>query len=96
MTLASLIGAEGHAVESMCRVLRSARCTDLSSLAHSAAVARMMTDTQVVDVTRDIAWNRGRSIRVGRGHWWRPSSEDEALRVKSQSDQGSPDQPSLR
>ena len=54
--------AEGHAVESICRVLREQGCqiaarTYRSWKGSSRLIAdRMLTDAQVVDAVRDIAW----------------------------------------
>jgi len=53
--------AEGHAVESICRVLREQGCqiaarTYRSWKADRRVAARTMSDAQVVDAVRDIAW----------------------------------------
>src|SRR3954452_9418393 len=54
--------AEGHAVESICRVLREQGCQIAARTYRSwhrsgrAVAARTMTDARVVDLVRDIAW----------------------------------------
>jgi putative transposase len=54
--------AEGHAVESICRVLREQGCQVAARTYRSwkragrVIAARTMTDAQVVDAARDIAW----------------------------------------
>ena len=54
--------AEGHAVESICRVLREQGCQVAARTyrawkrAGRAVAARTVTDAQVVDAVRDIAW----------------------------------------
>ena len=56
--------AQGHAVESICRVLReqglqiAARTYRAWSKANQAVAARTVTDAIVVDAVRDIAWTR--------------------------------------
>ena len=61
--------AEGHAVESICRVLREQGCQVAARTyrnwkrAGRVVAARTVTDAQVVDAVRDIAWTtdaRGR------------------------------------
>ncbi|QBF47641.1 IS3 family transposase [Janibacter limosus] len=54
--------AQGHAVESICRVLREQGCRIAARTYRSwktsgrAVAARTMTDAQVMDAVRDIAW----------------------------------------
>ena len=54
--------AEGHAVESICRVLREQGCQIAARTYRSwkragrVVAARTVTDAQVVDAVRDIAW----------------------------------------
>jgi len=53
--------AEGHAVESICRVLREQGC-QVAARTYRAwrtrrPAARTITDAHVVDIVRDIAWN---------------------------------------
>jgi transposase InsO family protein len=54
--------AEGHAVESICRVLREQGCQVAARTyrswkqAHRPVAARTVSDAQVVDAVRDIAW----------------------------------------
>ena len=54
--------AEGHAVESICRVLREQGCQIAARTyrawkrAGRVVAARTVTDAQVVDAVRDIAW----------------------------------------
>lgn len=52
--------AEGHAVESVCRVLREQGCQVAArtyrAWRHGRVAARTMSDAQVVDAIRDIAW----------------------------------------
>ena len=54
--------AEGHAVESICRVLREQGCQVAARTyrawkrAGRVVAARTVSDAQVVDAVRDIAW----------------------------------------
>jgi putative transposase len=54
--------SEGHAVESICRVLRQQGCQIAARTYRSwrqparAVAARTITDAQVLDAVRDIAW----------------------------------------
>lgn len=56
--------AEGHAVESICRVLREQGCQVAARTyrawknAHRHLPVRILTDARVVDVVRDLAWQR--------------------------------------
>lgn len=60
--------AEGYAVESICRVLRAQDC-QIAARTYRAwrtrpPAARMITDAQVVDVIRDLAWaSRAEGVR---------------------------------
>ncbi len=55
--------AEGHAVESICRVLREQGCQIAARTYRSwtqagrVVAARTVSDAQVVDAVRDIAWS---------------------------------------
>ena len=64
--------AEGHAVESICRVLREQGCqvaarTYRAWRSTAAPAARTVTDAQVVDAIRDIAWTLDPEGRRGAG-----------------------------
>lgn len=59
--------AEGHAVESICRVLRAQGC-QIAARTYRAwctrpPAARTITDARVVDAIRDIGWTTGAGVR---------------------------------